>query len=343
MKKERINCECGKSVTGNTLKTHLNSKQCTLNAERKLELIELCNLKTKHTRAWLIADGEEGLFVDQWWHDVISGKREISEWRFDSPRDPHSGRPSSLKRSSIKRKGEGNPACTSKSFDYTKDDVLSFIKSLLNDQPLSKIGRTEPFNLVEAQFPYFMFLFADLNVGQKTQMLKFKNILSLATGMTTEQIEKQFLLYRGMKISEGQLASPKFRKMASKMGAQLLSRWRVSKPQKKLFALMKAFDPKVVMEKRIQDGPKFYAYDMYAPSINCLIEMHGDIWHKSPTKKLHPKVSAKVEANLANDIVKENLAEALGYQFAIFWESEEELWPEKIKELYEEIAKNNLC
>ena len=58
-----------------------------------------------------------------------------------------------------------------------------------------------------------------------------------------------------------------------------MSKWRITKPHKILFILIKNIDFDAQIEFRVKNENKWHSYDIYSPKINSLIEMHGRFWH----------------------------------------------------------------
>jgi hypothetical protein len=82
------------------------------------------------------------------------------------------------------------------------------------------------------------------------------------------------------------------------------------------------------------------SFDIYSPKIGALIEMHGDFWHKLGPKS--QKMEPLIKSNIANDALKKAIAEAKGFKYIVFWQSEHPNWIQKIGELYGTVPTKSL-
>jgi len=140
-------------------------------------------------------------------------------------------------------------------------------------------------------------------------------------------------LIRGRKISRGQKNSEKFIQHASRIGSELLSSRRVTKPHLKLFNLVKQYDENASIEYKLKIGNRHRSYDIYSPRINALIEMHGRTWHDM--KKSSKKLDKIRKYNIKNDEMKQKFAITSGYAYYIFWDDEDGVWADTIRSIYE--------
>jgi G:T-mismatch repair DNA endonuclease (very short patch repair protein) len=189
-------------------------------------------------------------------------------------------------------------------------------------------------------FPDFMYQFCEINA--KTPEKRGHNqqnaVIAYLLDLPIEDIIAMNIKRRGLFISKGQKASPKCIENASKMGSQMLSKWRVTKPQKALFEMVKKYDKKAVMEYRVKCFDRYRSFDIYSPRINTLIEMHGRVWHDHTKEKLRELVTK----NIKNDEFKKKIAEEIGKALVVFWDDQQEAWEETLRRVYEE-AKGEKC
>lgn len=87
-------------------------------------------------------------------------------------------------------------------------------------------------------------------------------------------------------------------------------------PEKEFLKLAKEIG--VVAEKQKIVGNKIF--DFFIPSVNTLVEIHGDYWHANPELYEGKELNRIQERNLRNDQFKTTLASGRGYQIEIVWE-----------------------
>lgn len=335
MSKPIIKCLCGKPVTANTFKTHVKSINCSLIAEEKRRVLNILNIKTKNQFAWLKSEGPEAVLDKTWHMSVILKITELDMWTMKSPRKKGVNRPSHLKQSAIDRLGRGNPVSKTKPV-YNKIDIIKYCQQYKEDLLAGRIGTRQMIKIIEKQYPCFQYNWVsdpEKKLTKENGYIKINAIISEIFDINIKTIKNIILKHRGMGISKGQLASEKFMKFARSQASTLLSSWRVTKPQRRLFEMVKKYDKNAKLEYRIEHERRFYSYDIYSPKINALIEMHGHIWHDP---KYAPKsFKDMVDKNLKNDIVKKSLADAKGYILYIFWDNNEESWEDSVRRIYE--------
>jgi very-short-patch-repair endonuclease len=78
------------------------------------------------------------------------------------------------------------------------------------------------------------------------------------------------------------------------------------------------------MQYEIWSGGNLKIYDFFIPSANLLIEIDGDFWHGNPSQYPKNKLLEIQQANILNDIFKNELATRLKYNLVRFWEEEVE-------------------
>lgn len=320
MRRQRIICPCGANVTGNTYKRHISSKYCTVSD--KETVLTVLKLKTKHTRAWLKAEGADAVNSINWYMSVIEGHSSLDEWSFVSPRPSGQVTPAQCKRMSTDRIGSRNPSVKSKKFDFSKQDVLDFIAILMEEFIAnSSLCFGDLKKITDNKFPNFMYLFVD-------EKLTFRKLLLRYSSITEYELNQLIPTRRGLRISIGQLASPTCRQKAAQTASKLFSKWRISFPHRVLYAMVKSIDPAAKMEFPIESK----AYDIYSPLINVVIEMHGDFWHS-----ISPKTGSMlplIEKNIKNDEYKKSLAIINNFGYFVFWQSGWPDWPQKLRSLY---------
>jgi hypothetical protein len=152
------------------------------------------------------------------------------------------------------------------------------------------------------------------------ESVKFRGLFLYTLGMSKEDYSKLVLMKRGLKISKGQKASEKFISMMREKGAKLFSSWRISYPQRVLFALIKTVDPDSSLEHRVENK----SFDILSPAQHAVIEMHGDFWHKIGEKS--KKMAPLILKNIENDKV--------GLRYIVFWQSQHDNWVSQIEGIY---------
>jgi len=326
--KPRMFCRCGDNISNNTLLRHVNSKRCFATEKEKEEIRTICQSIKKHPYGWLKKDGENAVHNTEWWLSIYNKETTLEDWGFTSPRPLNTVTPNSAMKYSVDRKGTGNPAVkTAPKYDlvllksYCKE-IFSGLGSLYQKLP-------QAIDVVEKKFPKFRYGLCEILPKKKIHSALF----AWAFDISVEEAQKIMIKNRGRRISKGQKASPSCLAMASAQAAKLSSGWRISKAQKELYQMVKEIDPQTVMEKKVGGNGKTYSYDMFAPKFNCLIEMHGDFWHKPLAKTVNSdRVRGMIERNFLNDPVKESLAKEKGFRFLVFWESEKKQWKKQLEE-----------
>jgi hypothetical protein len=324
-KKSRISCPCGENVTPNTLATHLRSPNCLLPRKSREPHLKILNMRREHPRAWLKADGSEAVHQKDWFLSVIQGNSSLEDWVFVSPRAYGQVRKSTAARMSKIRTGAGNPSMKDRP-QYNREDVLSLISDLWSkwemDLDLFK-GAPDFWKSVEESFPSWKWTFPGT---------KRLSVISLAAGIQESDVKKLLSLSRGRKISRGQRNSPRFMEMAKEAGANLMSRWRVTLPQRRLFSLFLLYDPDASLEMKMRAPWGQCSFDIFSPKINCVVEMHGRVWHDSSAST--PGIVEVAKKNEANDLRKKTLATDMGYRYLVFWSDQEESWEQEVKSLF---------
>jgi hypothetical protein len=330
----RVVCECGKTVTSNTWKLHIGT-QCTADQAWKDNTLNILKLKTKHERAWLKFKNQDAVASTDWYLSVIQGKTNVNDWGFVTPRKLGSNTPQQRVKASKERLGAGNPAVKSKKCNHDIEIVKIFAQQAFKSiQASSDTGIGNILKLISIEFPGIWYQLAGFEYKYSVRGTNKRNaILAYLLEISTEDLIKIQQKQRGKMISAGQLASPAFIAMASEHGSKLLSRWRVTKPQLRLFNIIRQFDSDARLEEKIKDQQgKFRSYDIYSPLIGSLIEMHGRVWHD--LTKTKPKLTKIVLKNTQNDIKKQRIAEEMGLKYLVFWDDKEHEWKDSVEKLY---------
>lgn len=329
--KKRFYCKCGSSVTPNTLKVHLRFA-CSLELEEKNRLIGILDIKTKHQGAWLVSLGKEAR-LDYLWHESVwNGNSKVNDWRFDSPRVLGANPPSVTLRLSKGRLGACNPSITSKTFNYSKTDLIKTIRKEISIfiKSDSILSIKDTILKIEYAHPFFAYMLAEDLPGVNIR----KKIFMLALNIGSEKIVEIFSKKRGIAISKGLRASPHAMEMASLMASKLGGR-RITIPHKILYVMVKSLDCEASFEFGIKDGKRSKSYDVYSPKKNILIEMHGRVWHDiNHAANSSKNMLEKVNRNIKNDIVKKKLAKNRGFRFKVFWDDKLHLWGKALEKIY---------
>jgi len=319
----RITCDCGKEISSNTAKIHTQSPKCTLSPERKAELRELFATKTGHEWAWKRSGGVSAKRDTDWWISVMRKQTTIEDWSFVSPRNIGVMTPEGSDKLGISRRGALNPSVLSKSFPYTKQQVTEFLSLMSEDFLYNDLCFKDLKPLVDRQFPNFMFLFSD-----EDDIVNFRTLFLRSADYDMTVLDRLLKEKRGRRISIGQKASDKCKRAAAFSASNLISRWRVTFPHRVLFELIQTLDPDATIEFKLRNK----SFDIFSPKLNCLIEMHGDFWHKLTSKT--GSMVELVKRNIKNDKAKKDIAIGEGYAYAVFWEGEHQLWEKQLYDLY---------
>lgn len=98
----------------------------------------------------------------------------------------------------------------------------------------------------------------------------------------------------------------------------------ISKPQQRLYDLIKEKYPNAVLEYYIPELK--ISADIYIPEKNLIVEFFGDYWHCNPAKYsgdyYHRYIHLSASDIWEKDKVRENNIKELGYDFQIIWESD---------------------
>jgi hypothetical protein len=96
----------------------------------------------------------------------------------------------------------------------------------------------------------------------------------------------------------------------------------ISKPQRKLFEIVKEKYPSAVLEYQIPELN--ISADIYVPEKNLVIEFFGDYWHCNPAKYpddyWHKGMKRTAREVRLKDIDRLNKIKSLGYDVQIIWE-----------------------
>ena len=266
-----------------------------------------------------------------WYVSIIRGTTLLSDWSFETPRPVGQNRPSICNKLSESRLGSSNPSLRGKEFSFGLDEISRYAKEIWKRIEEGSEPTSVLWSELELKFPNYSYFLVSLFDRKFSKWEKIELLL----GITIENWKRVAIRNRGLKISEGQLNSDKFRKMASSTASNLLSKWRLTLPQLVLHQMIKSVDEAATLEKKIKMGDSFKSYDIFSPKVNALIEMHGRIWHESSDKSRHStKLDAIVTHNTKNDLKKKQNALELGYRYEVFWDDHPHLWSTKIKEIY---------
>lgn len=124
----------------------------------------------------------------------------------------------------------------------------------------------------------------------------------------------------------------------------LAQRRKISKPQKELFDYVQSINSSAELEVKLPIKEVKYFADILLPSLNKVIEYHGDYWHANP-KIYSPTYFHKVKNKTAKEIwqddeKRKNIINQAGYSVMIVWASDMQTFKEatlkKIKDfIYE--------
>jgi G:T-mismatch repair DNA endonuclease (very short patch repair protein) len=325
-KAERVTCKCGRDVSCNTFKFHLKTA-CNLAVQEKDFLIEFLSFYQENKRGWKKADGENATYDEKWWKSVYDGESSVDDWVFSPPRKLGAVTPNAAKRFSEDRKGADNPMAKKALLEpYTKEECEIFLSQLCEeakheDSPLT-IKEVE--KTMKLKYPMWGYLLCD-------------GVPSLAyiktqIGLSEEEFQKHLSKKRGKLIQKGQLASEKHKRTASRCASELVSKWRVTEPQRILFAMVKSIDDEATLEFRMKGNDRTVSFDIFSKKANACIEMHGRIWHDISAAP--EKLKETVTKNTKNDIRKQEIAQTAGYKYIVFWDDQQELWENQVESIF---------
>ncbi len=327
-----IKCKCGANVTANTLKRHLRAR-CKLPLDEREWMRNVLNIKTLNQFAWIKSKGVEALMDKSWYTSVLNKDTNLSDWTFSAPRIYGQNRPEVIKKMKIDRTGSGNPVSKTKPM-YEKKEIIEFASIYKKDYLETNKNPVEILKIINKEFPFFKWNWKKTKIknkirGHNPQNYLIAEIFDISIN-TVLSVNKK---YRGKFISIGQRKSKKFMEFASEHGANMSSTWRVTVPHKHLFSIIRKHDKDAVIEYKLKYDSRTYSFDIHSPKINALIEMHGRCWHD--IKKTTKSLVHITEKNSKNDILKENIARLLKYNFYKFWDDEQETWEKEVGAMYE--------
>jgi hypothetical protein len=337
MIKKVVLCPCGDKVYVNVWKNnHLPKCRLAEIDQDKYHLIRnVLEIKTNQQFAWLKSEGQDALGNRDWYISVINGDTNLDDWSFESPRPPHHIRQIFIEKYKKARLGSNNPMVISRIKNYNINDLKDFAKKEFNSG--ANIGTIKKKLL--KQFPDFSYQFADIqppSTSKERGHSKNNLILSMLLDIPLETLVSEAAKRRGKQISVGQRGSEKFMRIASAIGASLISTRRVSAPQERLFDIIQKYDEDSVMEhKLILGNGRVRAVDIYSPKINAFIEMHGRVFHDR--NKTRDNLVHIVARNEIADGEKKEFAESRGIGYYVFWDDEEKTWKDEVAKLYEKI------
>jgi len=335
--RKRIRCECGAEFAVNTWSQHVSSiKKCTLSKHRKEFILMILSLKSQNRSAWRISQGIEAIADSNWFYSVIYGDTLLSDWSFDSPRIVGAITPLSRKKMSRLRTGSSNPAIRNIIPNYSITELSDLTKQSFHIiEKCNKQNLRDIMKIIESNYPRFKLMFSDRKYITRDKKRGYNKDNFILADLLNIDIDELLVLskkFRGRAISKGQKASSKFLLFASRQGASLSSKWRISKPQKILFEMIKSVDSLACIEKSVNYKGKYKVFDIFSPKINAVIEMHGRVFHDPyRTKDSLTKIAIK---NNQNDLLKESIANSLGMKYLVFWDDEIENWFLEITKIY---------
>lgn len=332
-----IECKCGKTMHFNVYKKHVLGSKCPCDNDAKRSMLDFLDLIRAHKFAWLKKDGLEAVSNTRWYDSVISGELSIDDWTFETPRPRGSMPPSKIKSMSEARRGTDNPGCKNRIHEYSVEDIKrsahEYLERMEHDPDLTALG-LHPF--LSQLYPDYRYQFANLHKEALTTRGDnyLNRLLADLVDMSISEWIRFTRLRRGKKIQKAQLASEKFRRVASKTAANMCSRFRVTKPQLYLFLMIRSIDPSAKLEQKLFDKTihRYRSYDIYSPKLRALFEMHGRVWHDST--KTTPRLRELAVNNEKNDLLKKSIAERNGFQYIVFWDDECDRWSETLLSLY---------
>lgn len=280
---------------------------------------------------WLISEGKFAKRDRYWCAKVLRGEFLLEDFTFAAPRKVGQNTPEQISYNSENRRGRNNPSLNNRPiYDIIemRDFSLSLFDQLAEDP--RKFKKLE--KALRDKFPNYGFSFVEMfpKNGDRRGDNRQNAIISFLINRTIDWVIKQKRQDRGKLISIGQLRSPNLINMAN-AGRKTLKSHK-SQPHLVLLNMVLSLDPDAIKEKHVDYKHTWKSYDIFSPSKNILIEMHGRIWHdlQRCAEKLIPLVTENVE----NDKIKEKLAKDRGYRLFIFWDDETDKWESELKKIY---------
>lgn len=333
--KYRFFCQCGADMVSNVWLSHLKSKnKCTAKQDFKDRALHIIQIKKEKRFAWKKSLAEEATADRKWFLSVIFGETTLDDWSFDPLRVLNQIRPSTIKRYSIERRGSNNPAMRVLNFSYDVEEMKKYARVLYEDD--MQIGDIH--KKLKEKYHHYRVIFANLEVPEPEIRGHNKNnyILSQILNVSLDEIIHQNCLRRGKKISIGQKSSEKFRLIASKHAANMVSSpRRVTKPQINLYERVIKVLPDATLERCAFHNCKFMSFDIFSESSGIAIEMHGRVFHDPNKSK--PQLKEILERNLASEENKKDYCKKNNIMYFVFWDDEMEQWDAQIMEMYEKI------
>lgn len=338
--KKKVLCKCGKSVAPNTLWQHANSRACSYHVNNKENLSFLKIILQKRlekTLAWKKEDGINATGCKKWWHSVWIEETVLEDWTFDPPRPVGSMTPKSAKKMGQERRGKNNPLARKRIKNYNLEEVRVFIENLLKTDLMFR----EIIKKTSEKFPHLWYqIQVDLpknpERGCNKENLKVAKIL----GTDYFWVFREKIRRRGFRISEGQKNSSVFYDSAVK-SALRVQHLKVTKPQKKLFGIVKKQFPDAISEYTIFHDGRAKFYDIFIPSKGILVEMHGHVFHReTKNSKKNSKLKKIVLQNINNDLQKAEIAKKNNFHLFIFWDDEEDQWEAQLQKKLELLEKD---
>lgn len=344
-----LRCECGLILSSNTLSGHVKSSRCPASHEFKNSALALISMKRHNRWAWLKRLGKDAICDPHWWISVLTRTTEEKDWRFDPPREKGVMTDYSCRKMSVDRRGNNNPCVKAMSFDFSVEQVSSFARSIFDDFAVDDSVMWPSFEKkIDQKFPRWRYLLS----GQFDSPSRFRGDnpynrkIAFLLDTDVKFVVKTRKNKRGIKISEGQMRSEKFRAFMDKKVTSFVH--KVTRPQKILYDMIKARDPDAVLEFEIRCGAERAFYDVYSPRIGALFEMHGRMWHDLSSVHSFRFAAKACDVNVSNDAKKRVLARCAGYVLHVFWDDEKDGWNEAIGRLFgeknaNEITQDQIC
>lgn len=336
--KVSVTCLCGIKTYTNVFKQHIKSnKKCNLSELQKKELIKILDLKTKHSWGWLISEGEEALFREDFFLSIYRKETKIEDWRFDSPRPVGVMRRTTCQKFSKDRTGAGNPAMKGRK-TYNLDEAKIKIKNeFLNIENDLARDFFEIWYFIKSNFKDLLYQLYYINGEYKGRGFSKQHYkLSFLLDIPIEKLSPIFDKRRGLRISKGH-DNPVTKEKLSRAASKACKNFSATRPQKILFEMIKSIDVDAILQYDTFLNRKYRVFDVYSPKFDTLIEMHGRIWHSyTKSTEKYPKMHFKVTKNLENDEFKKNIAVSLGKSLVVFWDDEYYNWEEQIFQIFKE-------
>jgi len=325
-----VECECGIEISLRGMVRHLKTKKNEHSEKYLDDTISLIKMGRIRRHGFLKKEGVDARLNAFWVMSVIKGETAVDDWSFSPPRPKGVMTMAARVKISKERSGNGNPALKNKP-KYDIDEIKKEAKTIWGGVQKEDLRIRAFKRAMETRYPKFIWSFTELTNKNKE---RYRQVIQWLLDISDNEWLKIIRSDRGKKIKEGQnnpVTQEKMLKAIKKAQSRAVN--KISRPQRKLFEIVKKFDPEAVLEYHVDYEKTWKSFDIFSPKINAFFEMHGRCWHDANSCKKGIRHIA--EKNIQNDLIKKELSDKLGMSLYIFWDDQTDSWEFKIKQIYE--------